>query len=540
MDGALNRLYEKIARIAGERRWAKTDQPYTILRGLERSIDGPFFSDYCLIAGLQCKYLNNGRLSAQGADKIAHAVSFGVAESEAKRDELTACLDGTKPPIRPRNMGWGRYEFDRLMYLIALESPIEVGVTLMGGTMTYNRIRLAGDNRDNSNVGGEWVTRQFLTLDEARSYKLIEENESTQGRDVVIAGIRGLPRVLEIDNALIRRVRQSYLESMGTEVCVQMYTIQHSSHTANSVYHDDYTDEPIMIVTLLKANGGGRDIRRHWKESNRGTTGELKIGSITLQTFMEIKDIFMRPGPTTGRIFDIDSKEMARANDMGLIIKELGSNYERIEFLCCSAKQKDRWFALLKNNQGDDKRFESNELSIRERDFPKLKDRPEAHMRGRDTGNLEPIDGAPANVPGGRIGNSQIVIHRVPQQQGSTKDPRGIGGYGIPPDPRYYDKRGANVVPLKKKGASESRSRSRSTEQEDKARTKVKASDLRGLHSSQLYNLLDSPRAAITKIDQVSPMIGFNNSLKKEEEGKPDLKKRYGLNSSRGGKDEEY
>ena len=73
-----------------------------------------------------------------------------------------------------------------------------------------------------------------------------------------------------------------------------------------------------------------------------------------------------------------------------------------------------------------------------------------------------------------------------------------------------------------------------------KKKTKVKASDLRGLHSSQLYNLLDSPRAAVTRIDQVSPMIGFNNSLKKEEEGKPDLKKRYGLNSSRGGKDEEY
>ena len=133
-----------------------------------------------------------------------------------------------------------------------------------------------------------------------------------------------------------------------------------------------------------------------------------------------------------------------------------------------------------------------------------------------------------------------ILSRRVPHQQGSNKDPRGIGGYGIPPDPRYYDKRGANVVPLRKKGASESRSRSRSTEQEDKARTKVKASDLRGLHSSQLYNLLDSPRAAITKIDQVSPMIEFNNSLKKEEEGKPDLKKRYGHNSSRGGKDEEY
>ena len=107
-------------------------------------------------------------------------------------------------------------------------------------------------------------------------------------------------------------------------------------------------------------------------------------------------------------------------------------------------------------------------------------------------------------MPGGRIGNSQIVIERIPQQQGSTKDPRGIGGYGIPPDSRYYDKRKAknDVVPLRKKGASDSRSRSKSIEQEERAKPKVKASDLRGLHSAQSYNLLDSPRAAVTKIDQ--------------------------------------
>ena len=38
----------------------------------------------------------------------------------------------------------------------------------------------------------------------------------------------------------------------------------------------------------------------------------------------------------------------------------------------------------------------------------------------------------------------------------------------------------------------------------------------------------------------MSPMIEFSNSLKKEEEGKPNLKMRYGLNLEKDGKDGVY
>ena len=119
------------------------------------------------------------------------------------------------------------------------------------------------------NTSGEWVTRQYLTHSEAKSYQMMEASEGSHGRDIVIAGIRGLPRVLELDNALIRMVRRHFFDTMGAEVCVQVYTIQHSAHTANSSYHDDYTDEPIIIVSLFKMNGGGKDIRKHWSDNNK-------------------------------------------------------------------------------------------------------------------------------------------------------------------------------------------------------------------------------------------------------------------------------
>ena len=54
------------------------------------------------------------------------------------------------------------------------------------------------------------------------------------------------------------------------------------------------------------------------------------------------------------------------------------------------------------------------------------------------------------------------------------------------------------------------------------------------LHSSYTFDLLSSPTAAVSKIDQVSPMVALNNSLKKEAEGKPNLLLRYGINLAKG------
>ena len=57
---------------------------------------------------MHTKYINNGKLTAQGAERLGYAVRYGVENSEATEDDLTACYNGVKKPIRTRNMGWGR------------------------------------------------------------------------------------------------------------------------------------------------------------------------------------------------------------------------------------------------------------------------------------------------------------------------------------------------------------------------------------------------------------------------------------------------
>ena len=57
---------------------------------------------------MHTKYMNNGKLTAQGAERLGYAVRYGVENSEATEDDLTACYNGVKQPIRTRNMGWGR------------------------------------------------------------------------------------------------------------------------------------------------------------------------------------------------------------------------------------------------------------------------------------------------------------------------------------------------------------------------------------------------------------------------------------------------
>ena len=157
-------------------------------------------------------------------------------------------------------MGWGRTEIDKLMYIIQLDDLIEVGTTMTGGVMIYNRICVTSNEDKNSRgIGGEWLTRQYLRSHEADAFLRMEKHaESSSGMDVVVAGVRGLTKVLEIDNALIRTVRDHYLIGRGLDVSVHVSTMQHSNR---GEYFDEQADEPYLIVTL---NGGasGTSIRR--------------------------------------------------------------------------------------------------------------------------------------------------------------------------------------------------------------------------------------------------------------------------------------
>ena len=129
--------------------------------------------------------------------------------------------------------------------------------------MVYSRILISNhEELSKGGIGGEWVTRQFLRNSEVEVFKTLEgHGDQAHGQDIVIAGIRGLPRVIEIDNALLRSVMKHYTHNMGLSVCVMVSTMQHSAHTPYSAYYDDLADEPYFTVILLKTKGGS-SIRR--------------------------------------------------------------------------------------------------------------------------------------------------------------------------------------------------------------------------------------------------------------------------------------
>jgi hypothetical protein len=262
-----------------------------------------------------------------------------------------------------------------------------------------------------------------------------------QNTDIVLAGIKGLPRVLELDNGILRAVRKHFDELTGAETAVHVLTLQHSDYTS-SPYFDNLADEPILVVTFLKLSVGGSSYRRAWRENN-GHRGELKIGSITLEMFMELSDVIRKSPIVTGRIWDIDARRLPRGcQDLGRVIMEMGQSVHKLEFISKARGPNgtDRWYGLLKSSTGTDGRRDVGLLSIRERNIPKLNDRPESRVKGLDASNLEPME--ELNEKPMTLGNSTLVVQKVNSLGGQRSsewnrtaypERRGKEGYGIPP-----------------------------------------------------------------------------------------------------------
>ena len=515
LDEALDRLYKKIIHLAGERRWQSIPPPESHLRNLENQLDEPFLAEYCLIGGMQTKYLTNGKLNGMGAIKINWAVNGGSEADGSGISSKTAddIANGNKNPIRPRSMVWGRVDHDRLTYLVQLKEPIRVGVTMQGGVgvMVYGRVLISStEDPSRTGIGGEWVTRQYLRDEESVMFmKLEEHGEQSYGQDVVIAGLRGLPRVLELDNALIRAVRKHYTYNMGLSICVMVSTMQHASNSSQSQYFDDLVDEPFLVVILLKTQGGA-SIRRTWKEANRyGSTGELKIGSINLTTCMELRDIQGKSLTYSGRIMDIDARALGtQSTDIGRIINELGvNNMEKIELLVKASSGNDKWIALLKKSYGTEDRYDSGVLTIKEKNIPKPKDRQGSNTRGLDFGNLEPLEYV------GKIGNSNVVVERVVSNQGyQGKHPqasyKGKGGsqnydthqtrYSSSSKSQHEERQGQSnqgwSSEPNQKRKSRSRSASRDRDQRQENSTIFNVSEIKGLYKTQAFSRSTSVR----------------------------------------------
>ncbi len=145
-------------------------------------------------------------------------------------DDILALMEGRKSPIRPKSMGWGRTDYDRVTFLIQLEHDNTAEVSLTKSAPIYSRVCVStAAEQTTRRIGGEWLTRTYLRQVEVDNFVEIERRP-TIGLDVVLGGIRGLPRVSEIDNFLLRAVRKHYEEVYGIEVCVHIMTLQNAAH----------------------------------------------------------------------------------------------------------------------------------------------------------------------------------------------------------------------------------------------------------------------------------------------------------------------
>ena len=120
----------------------------------------------------------------------------------------------------------------------------------------------------------------------------------------MVAGVRGLTMVLEIDNAILREVRKHYEDALGGGKMAIAMTYSHSDHASSSPYLDDYADEPIIVVCSMNSGGGGL-IRK--ASSRQRNSREIKVGSVNLHIFMESDEIYGKSPHTSGKIIDIDA-----------------------------------------------------------------------------------------------------------------------------------------------------------------------------------------------------------------------------------------
>jgi hypothetical protein len=285
------------------------------------------------------------------------------------------------------------------------------------------------------------------------------ERRSTFGLDVVLGGIRGLPRVTEIDNFLLRSVKRHYEENYGMEVCVHIMTLQHASHWNNTAYFDHMSDEPIMVVTYLRSKNGGSDFRRSWKENRRPM--EIMVGTIRLRIFMELKDVQGEVNtPLTGRIVDIDARRTEGSDDwdMGRIFKELTSVNDRlVGIIKADDRWKGRWYGIMKK-EGANTTYTWGSMTIKERNIPRLANRPESMRVGMDPGNMEPIE----MTVSGKQSNANVHMER--------SDKLKTRGQTYP----------QHQMAHKGGGMERGRSRSRSKSRE----TQINVADLKGLRET--------------------------------------------------------
>ena len=136
------------------------------------------------------------------------------------------------------------------MILIKLAQPIECGITMEGGRRLYERVNVSSEE------GGEWFTRQLVTDTEANFFMRVEDRvKQGSSVNVIMGGVRGLPRVTEFDECVLRMTLNNYKNVFKGSIEAFISSLSHDWGTSST----ELREEPIIFVCLMDGDLLGAD-----------------------------------------------------------------------------------------------------------------------------------------------------------------------------------------------------------------------------------------------------------------------------------------
>ena len=156
---------------------------------------------------------------------------------------------------------------------------------------------------------------------EAEFFKEVEKKAGSSTKvNAIMGGVRGLQRIPEVDDCLLRMMKNAYEEYFKGEIGVFMMTIVHEWGRDSS----EVREEQILVVCLLDGNLKEADmLGKMYPPFARGESAtEQFLGSIRTQLFLKVESVANRPfrsaagawsAEVSGILFGADMKEVLEA-----------------------------------------------------------------------------------------------------------------------------------------------------------------------------------------------------------------------------------
>jgi hypothetical protein len=317
---------------------------------LSNSCDAIFNSEYCIISALKMDYFKPEYNSDSLVSKIRRAVKGKATLASPNEAWLNDIRHKRRRHIKLSTMGWSfglAKDKEKVFILVKLESPVLVGVTMAGGCRRYERVNVSNSNQDD---GGEWLARQFVSKEEANFLINVERRTLTGEVNVIMGGVRGLPRMTELDECILRVTKSKYESQFQGDIGVFMMTLSHDWPK------DSYElkDEPILVVCQLASFKGGDSLGRSFHPYEKGATViRQAIGSMDVQLFLRPDSVINKPFRSSTNSWILEADNCPGACNMSYVLDRLVDAEAKKTFavirMDCDrpSNEWNRWYVLL-------------------------------------------------------------------------------------------------------------------------------------------------------------------------------------------------